>query len=267
MEWFYRITFFLSKILSKKVAVFFTVKIAEIMYFTLYSKKKVVIISNLNMVYKNLPKADAKKMVMEIYINFAKFIYEFLIISKVNLSEYVKASHKEYIDEARKKRNGVIILTGHIGNWELGAAKLNALGYSTTLLSLPQASKYTKNFFTMQRRSFGVKIVYLGESLKSIVSALKRNELIATPGDHLYSGDSTSINFFGKPASLPTGIFEIASRTQTPIVPAFCVKEGNQYTVYFEPPLKNGIQEWVKILEYYVKKYTNQWFTFDKIWN
>lgn len=269
MVWFYWGTAFLSHILSRKVAIFITERIADLMYFTLYRKNIKVVISNLRKVEKNISMGDAKKMVLKIYRNFAKFIYEFLILPKLdktNLFDHLEIRHREYLDNAVKRGKGVIVLTSHLGNWELGAGMLGILGYSPTVISLSQSSKYIKSFFTKRREAVGMKVLYLEEKLTPVLSTLRRGGVVATLGDRVYSGRSEQGILFGEKFYFPAGIFELQKRLGVPILPAFCVREGEKYKVYFEPELSNGINEWAKILEKYIRQYITQWFVFDRLW-
>lgn len=272
MEWFYKITGLLSKIIPRRFAILGAEKIAKISYFTYYKDRKPIVIANFKKVYKNLNKIEAKKLVFATYTNFARLIYEFLILPTINRSnvfEYVKIIHKKRFDNAFKRGKGVIVLTAHLGNWELGAGVLGILGYSPTAIALPQAAPYTRNFFTGRRKSAGVETVYITDGLKPVLAALKQGKVIATLGDRTYSGHTVRANFFDTTLEFPAGTFTLAEHTGAPIIPAFCVREfarNGKYFIYFEPELIGGAQEWASILERYVRKYTTQWFVFDKLW-
>lgn len=259
---------FLSHIMPPKLAVFITERIADFGYFTFSKKRGKIVTSNLKRVYENISFPEAKKLSLEIYRNFAKFIYEFLILprlNKENLSDWLEVEHREYLDTALKEGKGVLVLSAHLGNWELGAGMLGVLGYSPTVIAFPQVSRYVKNFFTGRRETVGMKVVYVEQRLFPAVVALKRGKVVATLGDRAYSGPTHEVEFFGKPFSFPEGIFELVRRTQSSIVPAFCVREDGKYRVYLEPPLKGGVEEWARVLEKYVRKYTSQWFLFDPL--
>jgi KDO2-lipid IV(A) lauroyltransferase len=270
MAYIFGVMAFLSHIVPRRFAIWSAKKLADIMYFTFYKKRVKIVINNLKKVHKSLTYRDAKIMAGKIYRNFAQFIYEFLILPKINKSnlfQYLEIKDKEYLDNAIKKGKGAIVLTSHLGNWELGAAMLGILGYAPTVISLPQPSKYIKNFFTKRREAVGMKVVYLEDKLRDVFYALKRGKVVATLGDRVYSGPQKEGRLFGEKLYFPKGIFEIQKRIGAPILPAFCIKEGEKYKVYFEPELKNGIEEWSEILERYIKQYTTQWFVFDPLWN
>jgi KDO2-lipid IV(A) lauroyltransferase len=240
------------------------------MYFTLFKKKKRIVIQNLRRVHKNMSLPEAKKMVLEIYRNFARFIYEFLMLprlNRTNLFHYVDLEHEEYLDNALKQGKGALVLTAHFGNWEIGAATMAILGYSPTVVSLSQPSKAARNFFTKRREAVGMEVVYVEQKLRPVLAALKRGNVVATLGDRVYTGRREHGMLFGRKYAFPSGIFELGKRMRIPIVPGFCIKEGKKYKVWFEPELTNGLTEWARILEKHIRRYTTQWFVFDPLWD
>ncbi|MBI4722714.1 MAG: lysophospholipid acyltransferase family protein [Candidatus Stahlbacteria bacterium] len=266
---FYRVVAFLSCIVNRRLALFVTDQIGKLMYFTLYRKRVRKVISNLKHIDKKLTSLEAQKTVLTIYRNFACFIYEFLLLPRLssrNLFDYIDIEHKEYLDTAMKGGKGVIALTAHLGNWEIGGAILGILGYSPTVISLSQPSQGMKDFFTNRRESVGVKVAYIEERLTNVISTLRRGGIVATLGDRVYSGQHYEGKLFGANYCFPSGPFKLHHRLGCPIVPTFCVREGTKYKLYIEPELKNGIIEWSQILEKYIPRYVTQWYVFEQLW-
>ncbi|MDD5530374.1 MAG: lysophospholipid acyltransferase family protein [bacterium] len=274
MAWFY----FGIRILTlfpRKLGMLIARKITPITYYGYYKDRRAYVISNLKKIYKDLDEIEAKKMVYTIFTNFAVFVYEFIMLptlNKNNLKDYVKIVNKENLDSALKQGKGAVVLTAHLGHWELGAAVLGLLGYSPVSISLPQPSTYTRKFFTGRRKSVGIETHYIDPkdpyslSLKPILIALKQGKVLATVGDRRYSGHAIKANFLNTTLDFPSGTFTLAQHTGSPIIPAFCVKENDKYSIYFEPELKDGVQGWANILDRYVRKYVTQWYVFDKLW-
>jgi KDO2-lipid IV(A) lauroyltransferase len=265
--WYFLI--FLSHFVPRKLAIFLAKKLAEIGYFTKYKNYVTPLIYNLHQVYHKLSYTKAKNTALKVYQNFGLFIYEFMVLhrlTKKNFSQLIRVNNKNYLDEVIKKKKGVIVLTSHIGNWELGAAVLGVLGYNPTVVSLKQPSKWVRNFFKKQREKVGMKVVYIDQGLKPLLTILKKGGIVALLGDRVYGGKRVVGELFGKDYSFPGSIFEIQKRLNIPVLPAFCIREGDKYCVYFEPELQDGVKSWGEVLERYIKKYTSQWFAFRKLW-
>ncbi len=265
----YTIIAFLSHIIPYKLAVFITRRIADFMYFTFYRVRREIVFDNFRIIKnRKLTRRELFKYVIETYENFATFIYEFLILP----SAYKRGilNYLTPINVNRMKRPS-LVLTAHLGNWEWGASMLAGLGYNPTVIALEQSQRNVTSFFTNRRNLAGMKVAYLGGNLREVVSTLKNDDVVATLGDRDYIGNSTLMNFMGKKIKVPKGVFQLSQRLKIPVIPAFCVKENGRYNVYFEEPLypdngDNMVEKWARILERYVKKYTTQWYIFDKIW-
>jgi KDO2-lipid IV(A) lauroyltransferase len=275
MIWFYWTVAFLSHIIPYRIAIFITKRIADCLYFTLYRGARIPVNKNLERIYgRTLKPWERKEFVLKIFRNFGVFIYEFLILPRVyrkGVLKFAEPIHKERLEEIIKNKKGVIVLTGHLGNWELGACVLSSFGLSPTVIALAHPSKRITDFFTARRSKTGMRVIYIGGGLKKIILALKNGNVVATLGDRDYVGTGILHDFMGEKIFFPRGVFEIAQRLKVPIIPAFCVKVNNKYKVFFEIPIyvddiNDGIRKWSKILEVYVRRFPTQWYIFDPIW-
>jgi KDO2-lipid IV(A) lauroyltransferase len=269
MIWYYRICAFLSHIIPYKIAVFITRRIADIQYFTFYKERRGVVFENFRTIEKRgLSSRELYKLAIETYENFATFVYEFLILPSI----YKKGILKFLVPvNADRMQRPSLVLTAHLGNWEWGASMLNELGFHPTVIALRHPQKDITEFFTRRRVFAGMKVVYLGEGVKEVLSMLREGNVVATLADRDYTGNYTIASFLDRKIGIPRGVFEIAHKLKIPIIPAFCVKEDNRYRVYFEEPIDpicedDAISKWVDVVERYVKRYPTQWYIFDNIW-
>jgi lauroyl/myristoyl acyltransferase len=109
-----------------------------------------------------------------------------------------------------------------------------------------------------------------------LLAALRRGEVVAVQGDRaLGTRGDVSIPFFGRPAPFPLGPFLLARAARVPIVPAFCVLDGDdRYAVQVAKPMtvERGEEEaaaraWVAALEDVVREHPTQWFNFFDVWS
>jgi len=63
------------------------------------------------------------------------------------IEKNVKILNLEYIDEGLKQGKGVIVVTAHLGNWELGGVVVSMKGYPISTVALAHKSKVVTNFF------------------------------------------------------------------------------------------------------------------------
>jgi len=274
---FYWVIAGLSHILPRNVALFITYRIADLMYITLYRHRLPIVYKNLDMLYGfKIPLWRKKRLALRIYRNFARFIYEFLLLPRIRdekvLATFVEYSEDYKIRQLVERGESVIVLTAHLGNWELGATMLAVKGYKPIVIALRPRSKLVAQFFTRRRLKAGMEVLYLGEPMFVAIKGLRANRVVATLGDRDYVGDGIEMDFLAGRTVFPRGIFELAYRTGAYIAPAFCLHQNRaRYFIYFETPYKvgdveSGIRRWVEILANYIRKSPTEWYVFDMIW-
>ena len=225
-----------------------------------------------------------RKYSRELFRNFAKNLVDFFrfgLMDRRFLRENVRIVGLENMDNALKLGKGILGLTAHLGNWELGGIVMAQKGYPINAVIWEHKDKRIRELFTYQRQRKGIKVIPLGIALRRCFEALKNNEIVAMLGDRDFSeyGSKTKINFLGKDFLVPRGPATLALRTQAVIVPGFTIREkDNSYTLYIEKPIKYSptgdydkdvlklTQKIMEVIEKYIRKYPEQWFVFREFW-
>jgi len=183
-------------------------------------------------------------------------------------------------------QNGGILISGHIGSWEVGGKALDFLDKKINLVVFDAEheaiSRYMEGVLTERNVSF-IKIRDGLSHMIEIKEALARKEIIALHGDRFLDGSQTvRLGFLGEEASFPTAPWHIASYFDVPVSYVFSIKESRyQYRFYASPlktvpslknPMKRAervtgsIQEYVSGLEQMTRKYPHQWYNFYQFW-
>lgn len=209
---------------------------------------------------------------------FGKYLVDFFKFSRMTLAEVkrlVSIEHLDYLEQARALGNGVIFITAHLGNWELGGAMMTALGYRLNVVFLPQRLEEINRLFEKQRKQRGLQLIPLGHAARGVLQALKRKECVVMLADRDFTAHNHSIMFFGKPAQLSSGPARIAVRTKTPIVPAFVLRqEDDTFLLRFYPPIlveEHSTPAEIEmkigaIMEKEIAQNPSQWFIFENFW-
>src|SRR3990172_1874212 len=141
----YRIVVGMSTLLPRKVVLFFGDAFAGGAFFAFFRKNRRILIRNYSLVFRNLSKNDLKWLAFKNFRNFSKFIYEFILIPTMNLEKIQRIfvfEGIERIEEVLKKGKGAILLTAHIGNWELGGVAFSIIkGLPITVIAWPHRSR------------------------------------------------------------------------------------------------------------------------------
>ena len=238
------------------------------------------VISNMNTI---LP--DGKnnvKLAREVFRNFGKYLVDFFRIenlNKDNIDRTIKVENRKIIDKCLAQKKGMIVLTAHLGNWEIGGIAVSFLGYPLYVIALPHKDKRINNLFNKQREIFGERIIPLGNAARKCLECLKNNEIIALVGDRDFTPGGIVMDFFGKKSLIPKGPAGFSLKTGSPIVPGLVIRQkDNSYKLIISQPIEPVLtgnkdkdlyeltKKCLRVIEDYVRKYPSQWLMFRKFW-
>ncbi|MFA5060438.1 MAG: lysophospholipid acyltransferase family protein [Candidatus Omnitrophota bacterium] len=231
---------------------------------------------------------DAKNipfLAREVFRNFGKYLADFFRMAKNMDKKYiennVKLVNRHYIDDVLKKGKGGIILTAHIGNWELGGVVLTTLGYPLAAIALPHKERPVNDLFNNQRESKGVVIVPTSIAIRKCLEYLKANRLVALLADRDFGLHGVALDFLGKKTMIPKGPAVFCLKTGAPIIPAFVIRNPDEtFTLtceepIFPPPVEHLdedaalldiMKKYTLIIENVVRKFPTQWLMFREFW-
>jgi KDO2-lipid IV(A) lauroyltransferase len=210
-------------------------------------------------------------------VNLARSIVEALLVSRMD-EEYA-ARHVRIIDKAGLKSilaggRGVVLVTAHLGGWELGGFALARMGYKITTVAGVQLSPALSPVVRAMKARFGIRVVSADGGSLAIMRALRRGEVVALhiDGDQYLGGLETT--FFGKRTMMPRGPAALALRTGAALVPAFAVRTSRRnIDVCVEEPIPTDGEDEagltaraLAVVEAYVRRYPEQWCIFRPLW-
>ena len=183
-------------------------------------------------------------------------------------------------------RDGGILISGHIGNWEVGGKALDFLDKKVNLVILDGEGPAIKNYISDILTDRNVHFIKIGNDfshLFEIKQALANKELVAFLGDRFIEGNQTvKIDFLGEPALFPLGPWHMASYFNVPVSYVFAVKESRRQYRFYATPLKiipsaknpmersklvgDSIKEFVSEFERITLKYPLQWHNYFNFW-
>jgi KDO2-lipid IV(A) lauroyltransferase len=176
---------------------------------------------------------------------------------------------------------GVLILTGHFGNWEMFAYAYGLLGHPVSLVHQTIKNPLVDGYVERMRGGGGTKLFRKQEAARAVLRALKSRELVVLPLDQNQSRRAgIFVDFFGLPANTSDGLARIALRTNAPIYPAFMVRDGESahHRIIFLPRVEIGsmadrdlaarelTQRCTAVLEAMIRKHPDHWLWTHKRW-
>lgn len=265
LKWAYRVAIFVSDL-----------------HYLFAGKDRANVAANLRAIFPNKSLSEIRSIRLAMARNFAKYLadfFRFTLLEKEDIKKMVEIEGLHYIDEALVKGKGAIILTAHIGNWELAGVAVGLLGYPLAAVALPHRHKSVDNFFNSQRQRKRMMVIPLGRAARHCLNFLHGNKIIALAGDRVFNTTGILLDFFGLPTHLPEGPAAFSLKTGAPIIPGFMTRNPDDtFKLIFEKPIefhpcgdkdKDIIQLTSKckaIIEDYIRRYPEQWFMFRKFW-
>ncbi|MDO8662761.1 MAG: lysophospholipid acyltransferase family protein [Candidatus Omnitrophota bacterium] len=251
-------------------------------YYAFAFRDRKAVGENLKVIFPDKPDSEISKIRKGLFLNFAKYLVDFFRFKKLDaeyLKKNVRLKNLHYIDEALSKGAGAILVTAHLGNWELGGVVISILGYPFMTVALPHKSKMVDDFFNAQRKIKGTQVLPLGNAAKGCLKGLRSNEVLALVGDRDFAGKGMIIDFFGKPAVFPVGPAALALQTKAKIIPGFMLRNADdsfelvmnkplEYTASgdSQKDLREIITSYKSIFEDYIRRYPEQWYMFRRFW-
>jgi lauroyl/myristoyl acyltransferase len=187
------------------------------------------------------------------------------------------------IVEARLGGKGVLLLTAHLGNWEIGGLMLAQVNQPIHVVLVPDIFPGVERERRRLHARCGVNEIRVDQTIAptlAVLRALSENEIVAMQGDRDFDNTGIAMPFFGRPAFFPRGPLRVAMASGATVLPAFIVRgSGGGYRAIVEEPLpietagerdaalRENLRRYIAILERYVRDYPEQWYCFYPFWD
>src|SRR6266851_9942891 len=148
----------------------------------------------------------------------------------------------EHIHEALAAGKGMLIFTGHCGNWEWLGATVSLLGHPLTILQRDRDEPDFNRIIVQLHERFGMRTIGRGSTAGALemFRALRDGGLLAFLIDQNIRAESVKVPFFGKPALTPIGPAKLAVRAEAPVMICFIERSGGKQIVHFQPPMSTS---------------------------
>lgn len=181
-----------------------------------------------------LPELDAVKITRRMFVHFAESLWE---LSRLHRSvPELDSAARRTLDAALAEGKGAVLISGHIGNWELMGQAIAAAGYPIATIAKPSYDPRVTQWLEEWRTGHGLQVVWRdeGNAGKSILRVLRQNGLMGFLIDQNTRTAGDFVPFFGRPAFTPTTPTAIALRTGAPIVFCWHHRRQQRHILNFE---------------------------------
>lgn len=284
-ETIFKLLKLLVTLLSKlpRWALAFFSDLLGLIWYKVDKRHRNVALGNINFAYPGkFTSTQAEIFAKKAFKNTASIIFEAVwSYSKTwkELSKYFVIKGVRHIDAAKKKGRGVLCLSGHIGNFELGSVAMAMAGVFPYVIYRKLDFQPLERLLLEVRQRFGATMIPLRGASSKIDSILRDNGIVATLLDQnvdWYKG--VFVDYFGRPACTNNGLAKLVLRSRSAVVPMFIRKENEKYMIEILPeipleitedPIKDiekNTQNYVAAIESMVRQCPEQYFWVHNRW-
>jgi predicted LPLAT superfamily acyltransferase len=266
---------------------YFVLRFVALYYFLFAFKSN----KNIYYYFHNILKYKRTTTWLKIYKNY--YIFGQTILDKVALLSGVKTQFTidhdggKNLDRIAEMGKGGILISAHIGNWEIAGQLLNRLNTTFNILMYENERESLKKYMDGVEKKKNVNIIAIKDGemghLIELHNAFSKNELVVMHGDRFRDGVKTvDAKFLGKTAKFPVGPFIMAAKFGVPISVVFAVKESSTHYHFFatdpiqvkrtrtEEQTNAAVREllgkYIIEFEKMVYRYPEQWFNYYAFW-
>jgi KDO2-lipid IV(A) lauroyltransferase len=221
---------------------------------------------------------DRKRIVKGVFRSIARLLVSFAKlprINKQNVHQWIRYEGLENFTNAHARGRGVLVATGHLGNWELSAYTHALMTAPMHIVVRPLDNPRIDEFVERRRGLSGNHIIRKKEAAREILRALKAGDAVGilidqntTPEEGLF------IDFFGRKACVGTAFVKFAHHSGAAVVPGFALwsEQEQRYVLHFYPEVvmsgetQADTQKVHSVLEAVIREYPDQWLWIHRRW-
>jgi KDO2-lipid IV(A) lauroyltransferase len=261
---------------------FFGKILGNLLYYLAVPQRRIVI-RNLRFSLVNSSPQQIQCRAKHIFQHFGITILELLqmaYLSKQELVSKVRIEGKEILIEALAKQKGIVLITAHLGNYEMAAQSVPCLlGLQMSAVAKRMRNVRLNRLIHNLRTRFGNKVIYKKGALPEMMQTLRQGAMVGILMDISRRFDGVEVNFLGHRATATPAAALLGLRCKSPIIPGFCHRNANgELVVQIEPPieiqrtkdLRSDLQFNTQLItnriECAVQNYPEQWNWMLKRW-
>jgi KDO2-lipid IV(A) lauroyltransferase len=229
---------------------------------------------------------EANQLALKTFEYFALSFIHLLYVNRLtNLrnKKYILFEGLETLDKRLGEKRGVILISAHLGNWEIGVAELALKGYPVHFVAYQQVNPYLNKLMNRFREGCGVNIIPTKGAIARSEELLKKGKIIIMLIDQTGREQGVEAEFFGRMAPAMWGPANLHLKTNAPIIPfvAYFLPQRTQkfhYNIKFgneiallpignkDEDIKRLTQLYLNEIERLIRARPEQWIWFHRRW-
>ena len=239
---------------------------------------------NLRLAFPQKTATERRQILRKLYRNLGWLLAEFCQMPGYTAQQtqsFIRYEGLEHYLAARDQGKGVLILTGHLGAWELSSFYHSLMGYPMSIVIRRLDNPLVDNLVNHIRCLHGNQVLHKDDFARGLLGSMRRGETVGILMDtNMTPPQGAFVDFFGHSACTGSGLARVAMKTGAKVLPGFLLWEEatQQYVLRFGAPLNLPASEnaeadvlahtalFTKVIEDYIRQYPDQWLWVHRRW-
>jgi Kdo2-lipid IVA lauroyltransferase/acyltransferase len=252
--------------------------------FTFSRRLRRVGLRNLQIAYPERSESERERLLRELFRGLGWQLAEFCLMSRYSAEEakrYVRYEGLEHYLEAREQGKGVLVVTGHLGAWELSSFFHSLMGYPMAMVIRRLDNARVDALVNRIRCKHGNRVLHKDDFARGLLAAMHAGETVGILMDtNMTPPQGVFVPYFGVEACTASGLARVALKAGAAVLPGFLLWEAaeGQYVLHFGRPLElietGDVQAdivantalYTAAIESYVRQYPEQWLWVHRRW-
>lgn len=252
--------------------------------FLVDARHRRVCLENLAIAFPGLSAGQRRSLTLRCFQNVAMTFLELPRLGRLPFEELlstVRVEGLEHFERAFAKNKGLLILTGHFGNWELMALYVGIWRFPLAFVARALDNRYFDRWLNRIRSRSGNRVIPKRGALRQVLRSLRQGYGVGLLMDQRVTGkEGVFVDFFRHQAGSSAALALLACRTGAPVLPVYILREpsGLDHRMCIEPEIPlvrtgrldrdilENTQRFQEVLERVVQEYPEQWFWMHRRW-
>ncbi|HWE85559.1 MAG TPA: lysophospholipid acyltransferase family protein [Terracidiphilus sp.] len=239
---------------------------------------------NLKLAMPDLPPRARRRILRHVFRNLGWQLVEFCRMPRYtpqNTRGWIRTEGIQHFLDAQSRGKGVLVLTGHVGAWELSSFYHSLMGHPMGMVIRRLDNRVLDDFVNRIRCLHGNSVLHKDDFARGLLHAMRRGGTVGILMDtNMTPPQGEFVKFFGITACTASGLARVALRTGAAVLPGFCLWEEKeqQYVLHFGPELQftptgdheadilAATQQCNDVLELWIRRYPDQWLWIHRRW-
>ena len=241
-------------------------------------------LQNLELAFPEKTAAERERILRSEYHNLGYLLAEFCQMPKYTADRASRCIRYEGLDNyvhARDRGKGVLVLTGHLGAWELSSFYHSLMGMPMGMVIRRLDNPLVDRFVNHIRCMHGNRVIHKDDFARGLIASMRAGETVGILMDtNMTPPQGVFVPFFGVPACSASGMARIALKTGAAVVPGFLLWEESEkkYVLRFgeelavidtgdpEADALTNTARFTAVIEEYIRQYPDQWLWMHRRW-